>query len=976
MSLPKPAKPPGYLPTFCLHFVLPNVLLGVAALVTGGLGAEYGLTYLIWHDDPAKQFWVGFGLGLVVLQALYVGFLLWAKKAGRPEKVVLDPALVEAVNSRSFLRYSAWVVGQLGVVLAIVATLVLLVQFIDGQDLPGQTSQVEEADNVPPPRPNYTLALPLGALAAGLVVFLGGWATRVAIGAFALSHGSNRRMMNWLNASAERHPHAPTRGGLIVALWSAGIGRSGISRMWIALFSQSLCLAVGVVFAAAWELSNLPVAIGVGATLFVALVTVRARWLNDGRVFRILIFLLVGLCYFVITWLGSRSWCGWPGAFFVTLFLLAAWPLGLRYAFPGPTAHLLRSTNARIIDPALCRKYPFHGVAIAFLLLGALALFVLPMAFEAVRSPMILGCFLVFLFVALYGFVAYAIDDALPFLAPALIVLVVLSGMPRYKMQFPGLDYVARGSSPSPLLDLEQTVKLDRDRQLRFDRAVASGNAAEADRLWMEVERENRILPGKDLRPGVRAAGPGPLLKLDDIAFSTIPATISDLSQTGDRKPIGKKPMVVLVASGGGIRAAVWTFLVLSELEARFAAEGIPFPYHVRLISGASGGMFGASYYVRSLRAPGEMDWGPNRGNELAERMDKLTGDWLTPLCERMVLNDVPGFLSPFPAHTDRGIALEAAWSNGLDGELDMSFQEIGRREREGWCPSIAFSPMIVEDGRRLLISNLDLRYPASNDGHLLEPDPNRPAALAEQNRNYSHEALELFRMFPGSRNRFALSTAIRMSASFPFLSPAVPLPTNPRRRVVDAGYFDNYGVSLAASFLFSKKSAIWLKENVSKVVLIQIRDGQSDDERRLEAIPDTATRGKGIGSLVSRSLEELTSPLEGLNNGRVGTCSFRNDGLLELLSTYFEQLRGEPGSGQIPHRQRFFTVVNFEFAGHAALSWHLSNGERAQIRRSFTDAEGADKLRKKIDDLLEWWKADVWEAPPDKTRVVGRAAK
>ena len=141
-------------------------------------------------------------------------------------------------------------------------------------------------------------------------------------------------------------------------------------------------------------------------------------------------------------------------------------------------------------------------------------------------------------------------------------------------------------------------------------------------------------------------------------------------------------------------------------------------------------------------------------------------------------------------------------------------------------------------------------------------------------------------------------------------------LPTKPRRRVVDAGYFDNYGVSLAASVLFSKKNTDWIKENVSKVVLVQIRDGQSDDERQLRVIPD-AKRAKGVGSLVSRSLEEITSPLEGLTNARVGTSSFRNDGLLELLSVYFEQVRNEPESGQLPQANRFFTVVNFEFPGH-----------------------------------------------------------
>jgi hypothetical protein len=244
---------------------------------------------------------------------------------------------------------------------------------------------------------------------------------------------------------------------------------------------------------------------------------------------------------------------------------------------------------------------------------------------------------------------------------------------------------------------------------------------------------------------------------------------------------------------------------------------------------------------------------------------------------------------------------------------------------------------------------------------------------------NYSHEALELFRLFPQARSRFALSTAVRMSASFPYFSPAVPLPTKPRRRVVDAGYFDNYGVSLAASFLFSKKNNEWFNQNVSKICMVQIRDGQSDDERRLEAIPDTQKRKKGLTSVVSRSLEELTSPLEGLNNGRVGTCSFRNDGLLELLSSYFEQTRGEPGWEKLAQSKRYFTVVNFEFPGHAALSWYLSQEEKAQIKDTFGEGQRWDEvqaMRAKIDALIKWWKDDVYEAPPSeplKNRVAGQ---
>ena len=124
-------------------------------------------------------------------------------------------------------------------------------------------------------------------------------------------------------------------------------------------------------------------------------------------------------------------------------------------------------------------------------------------------------------------------------------------------------------------------------------------------------------------------------------------------------------------------------------------------------------------------------------------RFDKLTQDWLTPLVERMVTNDVPGFFSPFPSPTDRGVALEQAWSKGLDGELDMTFEQLAEHEQAGWCPSLAFSPMMIEDGRRLLISNLDLRYPASNDGHR-SGTTRTGRTLADLNR-------ELFARGPGA---------------------------------------------------------------------------------------------------------------------------------------------------------------------------------------------------------------------------------
>jgi len=53
----------------------------------------------------------------------------------------------------------------------------------------------------------------------------------------------------------------------------------------------------------------------------------------------------------------------------------------------------------------------------------------------------------------------------------------------------------------------------------------------------------------------------------------------------------------------------------------------------------------------------------------------------------------------------------------------------------------------------------------------------------------------------------------------------------------VDAGYYDNYGVNLAALWLFQNRE--WLYEYTSGVVLIQIRDSQSERGRRELEDPD-----------------------------------------------------------------------------------------------------------------------------------------
>jgi hypothetical protein len=101
---------------------------------------------------------------------------------------------------------------------------------------------------------------------------------------------------------------------------------------------------------------------------------------------------------------------------------------------------------------------------------------------------------------------------------------------------------------------------------------------------------------------------------------------------------------------------------VLTQLEQDF---GLGFPSQVRVVTGASGGMQGAAYYVGSLRmtplapTPMHLDAAGNLITTEALRQD-IARDSLTPLTKRLVLHDVfPGVAELEP---DRGDAIQQAW--------------------------------------------------------------------------------------------------------------------------------------------------------------------------------------------------------------------------------------------------------------------------------------------------------------------------
>ena len=128
----------------------------------------------------------------------------------------------------------------------------------------------------------------------------------------------------------------------------------------------------------------------------------------------------------------------------------------------------------------------------------------------------------------------------------------------------------------------------------------------------------------------------------------------------------------------------------------------------------------------------------------------------------------------------------------------------------------LVVSPTVSNDGRRLVISALPVAY-LTNIG----PEP--PVYATPE-----PESIEFQRLFKGQDpSNLKLSSALRMNASFPYITPVVTLPSEPKMRVMDAGARDNYGYRTTISFIQTYRS--WLKENVGGVIILQMRDKQRE---------------------------------------------------------------------------------------------------------------------------------------------------
>ncbi|QJW99706.1 patatin-like phospholipase family protein [Frigoriglobus tundricola] len=487
---------------------------------------------------------------------------------------------------------------------------------------------------------------------------------------------------------------------------------------------------------------------------------------------------------------------------------------------------------------------------------------------------------------------------------------------------------------------------------------------------------DDRYARGKELKLGCTDSYQRQVRELPDGGLIGTKAWLQTFHANNPR-PDGSPPkLVVLAVSGGGIRSAVWTGLVLEGLEERFAGgNNTPaIRKNLRLLAGASGGMVGAAAYAGDFGA-GPLDTGYYGHTGLGPFSQRLAWDSLTPVVQTMMLRDfLWNPLVPKSFTTDRGRTLEDAWDDNFDNwrgrgkgrDGASPFRKAVRdpallaAERACTAPSLIFTPMMVEDSKRLLISNHDLKALTEPQTYRLDAKSGPGAAPL------ALPGVEFFRLFPEATD-FRLGTAARMSATFPIVSPAVNLPTEPIRRVVDAGYFDNYGLDVIVHWLLQNKDAVM--EHTSGVLIIQVRAYPLEDAG--------AQFGATPQSPISTLVASVSAPMEALFTARGSAAYHRNNQLLSAANAVFNAP---------PQPENFLATTVFELDGTAALSWYLTQAQQRDIARGFyklslpTNQGGTDyngeiqerKVRPEIDaklNAIRDWLTSMTLAPPPRPR-------
>ena len=366
--------------------------------------------------------------------------------------------------------------------------------------------------------------------------------------------------------------------------------------------------------------------------------------------------------------------------------------------------------------------------------------------------------------------------------------------------------------------------------------------------------------------------------------------------------------VTVIAAAGGGIQAAAWTARVLTGLQAGVAADSPEksFANSVAAISSVSGGAVGTMFFVNQYQASGTSHGFPPGAN-LSKIVGDAEGPALGEIAWAMVYPDFTRVVLPFSKWApnrliDRGWALEQTWRRR--GQIDAMLGDWRAGINDGWRPTVFFNSTIVESGEPLLLSTNDLGQKTLS--------------------GVGRKSIDTF--LPGYD--VPVVTAVRLAASFPYVSPASRAAWNPpsagsagsnsvletssKYHIVDGGYYDNYGVNTLLAFLDEALTSI-PSGQAPDILLIQIRSFPSGA---------TSPEGKRKGWFY-----QTWAPIAALMRVRTTGQLVRDreaiDNFVALWSARGVKIR----------------LATFEFPGNdAPLSWQMNESQTAEIESQWEE--------------------------------------
>ncbi|MFN4122406.1 MAG: patatin-like phospholipase family protein [Flavobacteriales bacterium] len=372
----------------------------------------------------------------------------------------------------------------------------------------------------------------------------------------------------------------------------------------------------------------------------------------------------------------------------------------------------------------------------------------------------------------------------------------------------------------------------------------------------------------------------------------------------------GKPAIIFIATSGGGLKSAAWTFTVMQNLDSLLDAR---FMQNVQMITGSSGGLIGASYF-RELYYQKQLGKDIDLNNQLYYH--KITQDMLNPVGFTLAVNDI--FLRFKSFHLDgqrytkdRGYAFEQALNRNTDFALNKRMMDYALAEYYAHIPKIIFTPTIINDGRRMIISSLPSSYLTYSISHTFK------------NQWILPEDVEFRRFFAQhGADSLLFTSAIRMSATFPYILPAVALPSEPLIEVMDAGFRDNYGIKTVVRYIHAFRN--WLQNNTSSIVILQIRENHKAF--------DLKTKPK-------RTITELlTSPLGNVYENMFRIQDYVNDQLVQYAEYWYR--------GKI-ELVEFDLNPDFRLEENISMNLHLTSKEKLKIREAIKFKENRDAVER-----------------------------